>query len=457
MWDMHCRKALARVVPIALAGLSALPGAARADDASRIDDLEKKLERSLKAIEELSAEIRELKAKQSAAPSPAAAPAGSAGTAAQSAQQAAQIQQLKEQVDQLTTSLAAPPSLDLGVPLHGFADVDFRTNHSGDHGFSIGSLDFYLTPQFGDRVKALAELIFEVGQNDNPPAVGPDLERLQIGYTFSDDFTLWAGRFHTPYGYWNTAFHHGKQLQTTIDRPRFLDFEDKGGILPAHSVGLWGSGGLKAGDGKVTYDLYIANGPRITGTTGTGTDASGTLDPNLFKDDNHSYEIGANLGYQFGGVLEGLKLGTHVLNAKVNDDFVPDNNMPSNKTDLRLYGGYGVYVTDDWEILSEYYRFNDHDLSGSTGSHNSWAGYAQAGHPFGAYTPYYRFERTRFDQNDNYFAFQQTGVSYRRSVVGLRYDVNPKVALKVEFQNTRTTDRDSFTSNEWRAQLAVRF
>jgi len=454
MWDISWVAARRRALPVALAALLTLPLAARADDAARINELEKKLERSLKMIEELATEVRELKAKQQPAPSAAAAPVGAVPG---SAQQAAQIQELKQQVDQLTSSLGAPASNDLGLPLHGFADVDFRTNHTGDHGFSIGSVDFYLTPQFGDRVKALAELIFEVGQNGTPPAVAPDLERLQIGYTFSDDFTLWAGRFHTPYGYWNTAFHHGKQLQTSIDRPRFLDFEDKGGILPAHSVGLWGNGGLKAGDGKVTYDLYIANGSRITGATNPGIGAAGTIDPNLFKDDNHSYEYGAKLGYQFGGALDGLVVGAHYLDMKVNDDFVPPLNVPFNMTDVQFYGGYGVYVTDDWEILSEYYKFNDRDLSGSTGTHDSWAAYAQIGRPIGQYTPYIRFERTRLDQNDNYFAWQQTGDSYRRSVLGLRYDINPKVALKAELQNTRYLDREVFTSNELRAQLAVRF
>ena len=142
---------------------------------------------------------------------------------------------------------------------------------------------------------------------------------------------------------------------------------------------------------------------------------------------------------------------------KVNDDIVPAGNLPSNKTDMRIYGGYAVYTTDEWEILSEYYRFSNRDLSGSTGSHNSWAAYGQVGRPIGSYTPYYRFERTRLDQSDNYFAYLQTGNSYRRNILGLRYDINPRVALKAEFQSTRTMDRQVFDSNEWRAQLAVRF
>ncbi len=151
-----------------------------------------------------------------------------------------------------------------GVPLHGFADAGF-TAHTKDAtdptGFNVGSLDFYLTPQFDNNVKGLVEIIFET-----TPAgeVATDLERMQMGYSFNDNATVWAGRFHTPYGYWNTGFHHGAQIQTAVLRPRFLDFEDKGGILPAHMVGLMANGKFRAGEGKITYDAFAGNWPRIS-------------------------------------------------------------------------------------------------------------------------------------------------------------------------------------------------
>ena len=77
------------------------------------------------------------------------------------------------------------------------------------------------------------------------------MERAQLGYSFSDALTFWVGRFHTPYGYWNTAFHHGAQIQTSVTRPLFIDFEDKGGILRAHSLGLLAHGRVPAGPGKL--------------------------------------------------------------------------------------------------------------------------------------------------------------------------------------------------------------
>ena len=48
---------------------------------------------------------------------------------------------------------------------------------------------------FGD-VSGLVELLFEYDDRDN---LAVDLERLQLGYTFSDEATVWLGRFHTPF------------------------------------------------------------------------------------------------------------------------------------------------------------------------------------------------------------------------------------------------------------------
>ena len=65
-----------------------------------------------------------------------------------------------------------------------------------------------------------------------------DVERLQIAYRWSDALRLTAGRGHTALGYWNESYHHGKLLQPTVERPEVLKFEDDGGILPVHFVGL---------------------------------------------------------------------------------------------------------------------------------------------------------------------------------------------------------------------------
>ena len=366
------------------------------------------------------------------------------------------LEAMQNELSQLTSGMATGSSSGEGLPIHGFMDVGFASNTQGNNvvanpnvvnpkGFYEGRLSFYLAPHFSDNVKVLAEPNFEVNQRDGIVTV--DIERLQIGYTFSDTATAWGGRFHTPYGYWNTAFHHGAQLQTAVLRPRFLDFEDSGGILPAHMVGVWGTGKIKAGEGRFTYDGYVGNGPKITQANTTGYQA-GTLDANIAGDDNHSAMVGLNLGYEFSGSMDGLRLAVHWLRGDVRA-YDPATAAILNTTNLNMAGGSVVYLSNDWEIMSEYYGFNDKDKSTDL-KYKSRAGYLQAGKSFNDLTPYVRFERTVLDQLDNYFSMQASGQSYARQALGLRYNLNPKAALKFELLNS------SFKAESGRTALGYR-
>src|SRR5215467_14030869 len=231
------------------------------------------------------------------------------GCTAWAATDAERIDALEKQVTQMEAS--RPASFDLGLPLHGFLDV--RAGYQGNNGprgFGVGNLDFYLTPKIGDRIKGLVELVFEVSSTTGE--IESDLERAQIGYVFSDAATVWAGRFHSPWGYWNTAFHHGAQIQTSITRPQFLEFEDHGGIIPAHTVGLWSTGVLPVPAGKITYDAFGGNAARIDlQNAPPGTPGSGQLNPNTAAATNNRGSAGFNLGYVFPGSADGLKVGVH--------------------------------------------------------------------------------------------------------------------------------------------------
>ena len=416
-------------VAIATAGLAVGAAPAQQSPATdRISALEQKLERSVQLIEALSEKLRKIEA-------------GTAGRDETTRQQA-RIESLEQQVSQVADSVTRRGTEE-GLVLRGFADAGLNSSSKAGgvaKGASLGNLSLYLTPQFGERTKGLIELNFEFDRNGN---LATDLERLQLGYTFNDQATLWLGRFHTPYGYWNTAFHHGQQLQTSVRRPRFLDFEDKGGILPAHTVGAWLTGGMRAGDGKLTWDVYGGNSPRI---------ADNTLNMNNAGSTNHNWTAGANLGYAFGGRLEGLKAGGFFQRARVDDDAAVVNT-----TRLNFHGAYAVYDTKRWEHIIELYRFNNSDLTGASGTHRSAAGVAQFGYRSARWTTYGRFERAALDQNDNYFAQQASGLSYTRHAFGLRFDLDAKSALKLELARTRNTDRDPAQLSEALLQYAVRF
>ncbi len=452
------RSATALAVLGAALTLSSLAQAqAQKSPTERIDELEKRLEQSLKQIEQLSTEVSRLR-NAKPAPAAAAAPAGTE-VSNRVAQQDAKIEGLERQIEQINESTSRGLKF-AGVPLHGFADIGAGSSRqsniyqTGPKGFTVGSFSLYLTPEFGDRVKSLVELVVEV---DRDGSAVVDLERVQIGYTFSDALTLWGGRFHTPYGIWNTAFHHGQQIQTSLSRPHFLEFEDRGGILPAHTVGVWATGTLPVGGARFNYDVYAGNAPRISidPATPIGT-PGGTLDPKVAGAARHSTTLGFRAEFAPRGALEGLKLGVHGLRANIDDD-----SATLNRTRLSVYGPYASYSNDQWEILSELYKFKNRDLSGATGTHNSNAWYVQAGYNTGRVTPYLRAERASLNQADNYFAFMNSGRSYNATSLGLRFDLTPSAALK--FEAGRTALRsvklgggdDHFS--EFRTQFSIRF
>ncbi len=80
---------------------------------------------------------------------------------------------------------------------------------------------------------------------------GLDIERLQVTYKPSPYFEISGGRYHTSVGYYNTTFHHGTWFQTATGRPFMYFFEDSGGVLPIHGVGVTTTG-LVPGTGRLS-------------------------------------------------------------------------------------------------------------------------------------------------------------------------------------------------------------
>ena len=441
MKQANVKRTWARVAACCVVALASL--GARADDqAERIKALEQRLDSSAKLIDQLSRRISDLERSAGTASPPVAATAASAAAStpatalATASPPSPSLTSLQEQVDQINDGLNHR-GFDLGLPLHGFADVQAATSTGQDplrlRGFNGGTLDLYLTPQLGDRVRSLVEIAFEYDPDGRGSAA--DMERLQLGYSVNDSLTLWMGRFHTPFGLWNTYFHHGANLQTSIYRPQFIEFEDRGGIIPAHSVGIWASGKTAAGPGRLTYDAYLSNGPSIRDRS---------LDFNPFTDDTANKMVGFNLGYQPSGALRGLSVGVHGF-ASNSSSFNPSD-VPITTTRLRMAGAYAGYDNEDWEAFAEYYGF--FDVNNSDGSrHRSNVGFAHLGRTFGSWTPYARYERASIDAQDNYFNAQLTGRSYTRGVLGVRYALDARSSLKFELSSTTEpalNQRDEF-------------
>jgi hypothetical protein len=117
----------------------------------------------------------------------------------------------------------------------------------------------FMTARLSDRVSALGELVVISFSNN---IIETDLERLQLQYRFSDYFNFGIGRYHTNLGYYNTAYHHGEWLETTIGRPLMFRFDDDDGFLPLQEVGITTNGKIPSGKLGLSYVAEIGNGRR---------------------------------------------------------------------------------------------------------------------------------------------------------------------------------------------------
>jgi hypothetical protein len=105
--------------------------------------------------------------------------------------------------------------------------------------FQLGEFDLFLNSRLSSTISFLGEVVLAA---DASNFWGLDVERAQITYKPSEYFQISGGRIHTAIGFYNTTFHHGAWFQTTTGRPYMYYFEDSGGILPVHIVGVEAAG-----------------------------------------------------------------------------------------------------------------------------------------------------------------------------------------------------------------------
>src|SRR3990172_6600024 len=293
------------------------------------------------------------------------------------------------------------------LDLHGFGDVQYyqflNSDDANENGaFFLGQLDLYAAESIGPRLDILTELVIE--SPDGGEFV-VDLERIQIGYLFSDALKLSAGRFHSPVGYWNTAYHHGSFLQATIERPLFLRFEDDGGILPVHSVGLLASGRRFGRTGELSYAVQLANGSSITLDLGDPfagpdpTDDSAALTPNNNSNPNHNKALALHAEFA-PAQLTAWALGASLYQSRVVGEGLP---APT-QVDLTqtILGADLTKRTGAFELLAEYYLLRHRDHLGTQGTATDHLYYVQMEYEIGEWlTPYGRHEQMSLDERDS--------------------------------------------------------
>jgi len=295
---------------------------------------------------------------------------------------------------------------------------------SGDNFFSLGEFDLFMTSKLSNRISFLNETAFEFERSGD---VEIDIERLLIHYDVNNLLKIDVGKFHLPLGYWNLNYHHGVWLQTTMDRPAIVEFEDNGGPIPMHDTGIQLSGSALLEGFDLNYACAISNGRGVNTTQQQNFD-----DMNDKKALSLQFEVQPH-------IVEGLRLGPSVYY-----DVIPeDETNPNRENEIReiIYGGHIVYTMRNIELLTEAFVINHDEVSGDV--FNTFGGYAQFAYTINKFKPYYRYDYIDYDNSDTFyreskFDFFDTNTH----TIGLRYELSHFNAIKFEYSHGVFDDED---------------
>jgi len=336
----------------------------------------------------------------------------------------------------LATSGAA--NADDGLDLKVYGDTSFsarkpvRTSPDDVHTtFSAASLDLFPTYSI-DRLSFLAEIMFEGNTNNE---IGVDLERVQATYMFADWLRIRAGRMHTAFGYYNDAYHHGKFFELTTSRPYMTNFEDGGGMLMAHLVGIGLDGKVPVGDlGDFHYDLEVGNG------RGRSTDEVPSF---IARTDTK--QVNARLRFM-PSFADGLILGVNGLyddipGSTIDPATPPDQvNVIAHTLHESALGAHVAYMENGFHLLAEGAVITHRETVTST-TYRHYDAFFEGGYSIKDFTPYVRYEHIQFDDiPDPFYSTGPLGGTGKLLdfKVGMKWLATENVALKVEGRHTAT-------------------
>jgi len=270
----------------------------------------------------------------------------------------------------------------------------------------------HVIADLGDRLTFFGEV--SVTGRDTGYSI--EIERALVRYDFADAFRLTGGRFHTPVGYWNAAFHHGSWLQTSVARPEMIKFGSR--FIPTHFVGLMAEGAFPSTALGLGYSVGVGNG-RAANIARAG-DAGDVNDQRAWVAGVRSRPVS----------VVGLEVGASFYADRLPGPDGSDANE-------RIFAVHAVLDRDAPEILAEYAHVV-HDPVVGTGDYTGSDGfYVQFGYRLPAAArplkPYVRVERVEVPTRA--YVFAPLGLDYEGVVAGIRYDPGVFIALRAELRN----------------------
>lgn len=313
-----------------------------------------------------------------------------------------------------------------------FGDVAYlATERDIPESFVLGQVVGHANAALSDRLTVFSE----ASARGTPTGYAFEIERVVIRYDFSDRVRVSAGRYHTPIMYWNTAFHHGAWLQSSVARPEMIKFGSR--FLPVHFVGAMVSGGFPSNQLGLSYRLGVGNG-RASNIARAG-DAGDTNGRPAFV---------ASLSAQPASPF-GLRFGLSAYFDRVS----PEVGSEANE---QIFSVHMLWDQGPPELLAEYVRINHDPLSGGP-DRSSDAFYVQAAMrltgDLDGLKPYARYEWIGVADLDP--VFPDVLEDYSAALVGLRYDFEQLAALKAELRQEEFGDDDRNVSLYVQVSFAV--
>jgi hypothetical protein len=440
----------------------ALQAAAQSPPADNDTLLKNALEQIQKLADRVAAQdvrIKELEAARGGSPSPSAAavvepPKPAAAVAPEPiglpAAAPADSMSTQDSMGGHNMSIAGGPVLNI----RGFFDFNFGVgsianplifpiadNGCGNCGnpatpphssFQAGEFDLVFSSKLSDRLSFLAEVVLGP---DTTNVFGPDIERYSLTYKVNRYFAASAGRFHTSIGYYNTAYHHGNWFSTADGRPIMYLFEDSGGVLPVHMVGLNFAGEVP-GTEKLGLHWVAEVGNGVSANPGAAAVQ------NFYS--NRNYKATNLAAYIRPQAVPGLQIG---------GSWYHDGLNPAGLSPVRqnAESAYVVYLTSDWEFLTEGVLLGNR-LLGMAAPYRSPMAYTQIARKFGIYKPYFRYQYVRDNLADPVNVLKGT---YYGPSVGLRIDFAEYAAFKLQYNHLFQSGQ--LAGNGLNAQVAFTF
>jgi len=290
-----------------------------------------------------------------------------------------------------------------------------------------------------EKFKASADVLFSL-QYHSFKALGEylvtnheaDLERLQLGWEPSDHSILWFGRFHQPASNWNHVHHHGQFLQTSVSRPASEEWEDEGGIIPQHFLGLlWESSWQVHG----AYRLHSAFGAGLAPVmTPEGLEPFDIVKPNV---DGSKLGLQARIAYQ-PRELEDTSIGLIVANNEISAHNGPLSALgPFDHLDQTVIGLYARGDWNPWKLEFTAYHVSTAFAGIPAAPHQDFlVGYAQVERDFShGIDIYVRHENTT-DATDNLYLQMFPRFVLRRTTLGGRWQFARSHALTLELSDS---------------------